>query len=61
MSAEATGNALFIKAAADAKSLTSKPSNDELLELYALFKQSVVGDNTTAAPGMFDLTVPHLI
>ncbi|KAI9094406.1 acyl-CoA-binding protein [Phlyctochytrium arcticum] len=50
-----TGNADFVSAAADVKNLTYKPSNDELLQLYALFKQSIVGDNTTPKPGMFDL------
>lgn len=37
------------------KSLKTSPSNDELLEVYALYKQATVGDNTTAKPGMFDL------
>jgi diazepam-binding inhibitor (GABA receptor modulating acyl-CoA-binding protein) len=55
MSAEDTGNAQFIQAAKDVKNLTYKPSNDELLELYGLFKQSIVGDNATPVPGMFDL------
>ncbi|KAI8922672.1 acyl-CoA-binding protein [Entophlyctis helioformis] len=50
-----TGNAEFVQAANDVKSLTYKPNNDELLQLYALFKQSIVGDNTTERPGMFDL------
>ncbi|KAJ1918015.1 acyl-CoA-binding protein (ACBP)/diazepam binding inhibitor (DBI)/endozepine (EP) [Tieghemiomyces parasiticus] len=53
--AASTGNQAFIQAAADAKSFTKKPTNDELLELYALFKQGIEGDNTTVAPGMFDL------
>ncbi|KAJ3080125.1 Acyl-CoA-binding domain-containing protein 1 [Quaeritorhiza haematococci] len=53
--AASTGNADFVKAAADAKSLTYKPTNDELLQLYAHFKQGIVGDNTTSKPGMFDL------
>ena len=29
------------------KTLTERPTNDELLELYALFKQGSVGDNDT--------------
>jgi diazepam-binding inhibitor (GABA receptor modulating acyl-CoA-binding protein) len=37
----------FIKAAEAVKSLNNKPSNDELLQLYAHFKQSIVGDNET--------------
>lgn len=31
----------------EVKQLTYKPSNDELLQLYALFKQGINGDNTT--------------
>ncbi|KND00685.1 hypothetical protein SpCBS45565_g06039 [Spizellomyces sp. 'palustris'] len=50
-----TGNPEFIQAAEDVKNLSYKPSNDELLRLYALFKQSIVGDNETTKPGMFDL------
>lgn len=44
---ESTGNPAFIQAANDVKSLTSKPSDSDLLTLYGLFKQGVVGDNTT--------------
>ena len=29
-------------------------SNDELLEIYALFKQASVGDCNTSRPGMMD-------
>ncbi|KAJ3275075.1 hypothetical protein HK104_003962 [Borealophlyctis nickersoniae] len=50
-----TGNAAFVQAAADVKNLSYKPNNDELLKLYALFKQGIVGDNDTPRPGMFDL------
>jgi diazepam-binding inhibitor (GABA receptor modulating acyl-CoA-binding protein) len=45
--AESTGNAAFIQAANDAKALSSKPSDNDLLTLYGLFKQGVVGDNNT--------------
>ncbi|PAV72829.1 hypothetical protein WR25_19000 [Diploscapter pachys] len=45
----------FDDAATKVKSLKSSPTNDELLQLYALYKQGTAGDNTTAAPGMFDL------
>ena len=34
----------------------SSQTNDEKLVLYAYYKQATVGDNTTPAPGMFDLT-----
>ncbi|KXN72564.1 acyl-CoA-binding protein [Conidiobolus coronatus NRRL 28638] len=49
-------NPEFAKVAEDVKTLTTKPSNDVLLALYAHFKQATVGDNNTSAPGMFDLT-----
>ncbi|GIX71194.1 acyl-CoA-binding protein homolog [Caerostris darwini] len=45
----------FDKAADDVKNLKSKPTDEELLELYALFKQATVGDCNTARPGLFDL------
>ncbi|KAH8884769.1 acyl CoA binding protein [Thozetella sp. PMI_491] len=46
----------FKKAVVDSKKLTSKPSNDELLELYGLFKIATGEDISKApAPGMFDL------
>jgi acyl-CoA-binding protein len=35
--------------------LRSRPSNDQLLELYALYKQATVGDATGKRPGMLDL------
>lgn len=50
--------ALFddFKAAAErVKTLTSRPSNDELLELYGLFKQGSEGDVSGKRPGMLDL------
>ncbi|KAI8985102.1 acyl-CoA-binding protein [Pilobolus umbonatus] len=40
----------FETAAKEVKELTSKPSNEELLQLYAYFKQATVGDNTTSKP-----------
>ncbi|KAF9171169.1 hypothetical protein BGX21_008185 [Mortierella sp. AD011] len=45
----------FEAAAAEAKNFKTSPTQDELLKLYALYKQATVGDNTTAAPGMFDV------
>ena len=41
----------FEKAVADSKDLNIRPSNDTLLQLYALFKQSVEGDPGTDPPG----------
>ncbi|ORY87038.1 acyl-CoA-binding protein 1 [Protomyces lactucae-debilis] len=49
-------SAAFTKAAEEVKNLSKKPSNTELLELYSLYKQATVGDNTTPKPGMFDMT-----
>ncbi|XP_015172563.1 PREDICTED: acyl-CoA-binding protein homolog [Polistes dominula] len=37
------------------KTLTKRPTDEELLELYALFKQATIGDCNTQKPGMFDL------
>ena len=34
--------------------LTEKPSNDVMLELYALNKQATIGDINIEKPGMFD-------
>jgi acyl-CoA-binding protein len=35
--------------------LSKRPSNDELLELYGLYKQATEGDVTGSRPGMLDL------
>ena len=49
-------DAQFEQAQADVRTLTSKPSNEELLTLYALFKQATAGEATGAKkPGRFDL------
>lgn len=45
----------FISAQAKVKTLTSKPSNDVLLNLYALYKQATDGDVNGPKPGMFDM------
>ncbi len=37
------------------KKLTEKPSNDQLLELYSLYKQATEGDVSGSRPGMLDL------
>ncbi len=36
------------------KQLSKTPASDELLELYAYFKQATVGDATGDRPGMLD-------
>ena len=43
----------FLKAADDVKQLTQRPTNEELLKLYGLYKQATVGDCNTDQPGMF--------
>jgi acyl-CoA-binding protein len=45
----------FLAAAADVKGLSYKPSNQDLLSLYALFKQATQGDVSGKKPGRFDL------
>jgi len=44
----------FNLAVTQSKELTRRPSNEELLDLYALFKQSTEGDATGERPGGFD-------
>jgi acyl-CoA-binding protein len=44
----------FDQALLDAQSLTSRPDNDTLLRMYALFKQATEGDVSGPAPGIFD-------
>jgi len=45
----------FNQATEDVKKLSSRPDNQTLLELYALFKQATEGDVTGSRPGMFDV------
>lgn len=45
----------FQKAAQDVQKLASRPDNDTLLKLYALYKQSTEGDVNGARPGMLDI------
>ncbi len=40
----------FEKAAAESKVLAARPSNESLLQLYSLYKQSTDGDVNTAPP-----------
>ncbi|MEM9391725.1 MAG: acyl-CoA-binding protein [Bacteroidota bacterium] len=47
-------NEEFDKAVALTKTFTKRPSNDELLKLYALYKQVIEGDNNEPRPGGFD-------
>ncbi len=45
----------FEQAQKDVKTLTSRPSNDQLLSLYSLFKQGTEGDASGKRPGMMDI------
>ena len=47
-------NQQFEEAAARSKDMTRRPSNEELLQLYALYKQGSEGDITGERPGGFD-------
>jgi len=47
-------SARFEDAQKRAKSLKETPSNDQLLELYALYKQATTGDVSGSRPGMMD-------
>lgn len=44
----------FLAAVERSKQLTKRPSNEELLDLYALFKQATDGDVSGERPGGFD-------
>ena len=44
----------FESAVARSKELTKRPSNEELLNLYGLFKQATDGDVSGDRPGGFD-------
>ncbi|WP_337883976.1 acyl-CoA-binding protein [Chromobacterium haemolyticum] len=45
---------LFTQAQADVKTLSERPDNQTLLQLYALFKQATEGDAAGERPGMMD-------
>jgi len=44
----------FDQAVKKSQTLTKRPSNEELLQLYALFKQATEGDVSGERPGGFD-------
>ena len=44
----------FQNAVSRSKELTQRPSNEDLLDLYALFKQATEGDVAGDRPGGFD-------
>lgn len=45
----------FEQAQADVNTLTKRPSNDDLLFLYAHYKQGSAGDISGKRPGMLDM------
>lgn len=45
----------FQAAAAAVEKLSKRPSNEDLLALYSLYKQASDGDATGSRPGMLDL------
>ena len=46
----------FGASAQEVQKLKNRPSNDNLLQLYALYKQATEGDAKGSRPGLFDLT-----
>ena len=48
-------SAKFEDAQTRAKQLSKAPSTDDLLELYALYKQATSGDVSGSRPGMLDM------
>jgi acyl-CoA-binding protein len=44
----------FSTAVADVEQLPVRPGNEDLLRLYALYKQATVGDVVGKRPGMMD-------
>ncbi|WP_099547915.1 acyl-CoA-binding protein [Pseudomonas sp. 2995-3] len=44
----------FDSAVEAVKRLSKRPADDELVELYGLYKQSTQGDNDSARPGFTD-------
>lgn len=44
----------FNRAAEEVKILKTQPANNEILEIYGLYKQSTVGDVNISRPGMLD-------
>lgn len=49
-----TLNEKFAEAQERVKTLTQRPSNEQLLNLYAYFKQATEGDVSGEKPAMFD-------
>lgn len=49
-----SGSDVFEQAASAVKSLTERPDDDTMLQLYALYKQGSAGDVQGDKPGFFD-------
>ncbi|XP_056142520.1 acyl-CoA-binding domain-containing protein 7 [Lampris incognitus] len=45
----------FEKMAEDVKKVKTRPTDQELLDLYGLYKQAIVGDINIDKPGMMDM------
>ncbi|KAK2910245.1 hypothetical protein Q8A73_007960 [Channa argus] len=45
----------FEKIAEDVKKVKTRPTDQELLDMYGLYKQALIGDINTDRPGMIDL------
>ncbi|XP_048881502.1 acyl-CoA-binding domain-containing protein 7-like isoform X2 [Brienomyrus brachyistius] len=45
----------FEQLAEDVKNVKTRPDDQELLDMYGLYKQAIVGDINTEKPGMLDL------
>uniref|UniRef100_H3ADC8 Acyl-CoA binding domain containing 7 n=2 Tax=Latimeria chalumnae TaxID=7897 RepID=H3ADC8_LATCH len=50
-----TLQAEFENMAEDVKKLKTRPTDDELRDLYGLYKQAIIGDINIECPGMLDL------
>lgn len=46
---------LFENASKEVLNLSKKPNNEELLKLYGLYKQGLLGNNKTDKPSFFDM------
>lgn len=44
----------FEEAVKNVNTLSERPSNEDLLKIYGLYKQATEGDNNTERPGGFD-------
>lgn len=44
----------FEQASSESKQLPERPSDEDMLKIYALYKQATVGDVTGDRPGLFD-------